>query len=134
MAFGTHIRLALFPKRYRYLPAPYNSLGGKDCLDTHSPDFRSPLRYFRPYSVVACVWEHASFLMTAQCGCVTVGDVDDFGLLHYTLEQMHHCYLPNVSPALLQMMTNSSSCLYKCQFTVVETAATAVPFPSHRYY
>ena len=57
--------------QYRFLPAPYLSFGGSDCVDTEDPGFKSPLDFNLTYTWTNCVKEAAARRSVRECQCVS---------------------------------------------------------------
>ena len=56
--------------QYRFLPYPYLSFGGDDCMDTEDPGFKSPLGINLEYTWRNCIIDAASRRATLECQCV----------------------------------------------------------------
>ncbi|ELU06887.1 hypothetical protein CAPTEDRAFT_218320 [Capitella teleta] len=67
---GVEAYLAISKTQIKRLPPPYGF--NNSCVDTASPDFVNPLKYFEPYSMSACSQNcYLAFIVDVKgCGCV----------------------------------------------------------------
>ncbi|XP_076460958.1 acid-sensing ion channel 1-like [Babylonia areolata] len=126
-AFGTSVSVKFSATKFDFLPSPYNSMEGQNCLDLNT-DSQPP---FTPYSFASCVWKRMNDPTTSACGCRTLGDDENVDLPNCTLLQMHECFLPALSLAAVAELA-SSPCLSECQMTRLETKVSSVPFTAER--
>ncbi|XP_046563384.1 acid-sensing ion channel 5-like [Haliotis rubra] len=80
--------------KYVYLPDPYMAFDEMDCVDTNSPDFVNPLKYYSPYTYDHCFMECIQTKVFNLCGCVGPSDPRSRGpdVPICSLEKQDTCY------------------------------------------
>ena len=56
--------------QFTYLPSPVKAFDTRECVEMNNEEFKSPLRYFEPYSTEECFQECLILYVNQTCGCI----------------------------------------------------------------
>ncbi|XP_033742084.1 acid-sensing ion channel 1B-like [Pecten maximus] len=96
--------------KYKYMPYPYQSMGGGYCLNTKDVDFKNQLEFHETYSRKACLRECKYRFLVSTCGCQAATDFAYYGR-NMTLQNACRCSIP-------------------CEFNTYSASVTTAYFPS----
>ncbi|XP_046544942.1 acid-sensing ion channel 4-B-like [Haliotis rubra] len=129
--FSTYV--AMHKSEYVYLPDPYMAFDEMDCVDTNSPDFVNPLKYYSPYTYDHCFMECIQTKVFNLCGCVGPSDPRSTGpdVPICSLEKQDTCY----SISIREMGKNTTfeeecKCSTQCTFETFSAQVSSSGYPA----
>ncbi|XP_046354227.2 acid-sensing ion channel 4-B-like [Haliotis rufescens] len=125
--FSTYV--ALQKTQYLYQPSPYTAFDDIKCVDTNSPEFVNPLKYYSPYTYKHCLIECVQMKAFNVCGCV--GPVDPRDGLMCSLVKLDSCYRPFVGSVSKDgNFVRECRCASECLFDRYTAQVSSSSFPA----
>ncbi|XP_067661176.1 acid-sensing ion channel 1A-like [Haliotis asinina] len=125
--FSTYVAMQKY--EYFYQPQPYLAFGHMDCVDTTSPKFVNPLKYYSPYTFNHCVMECVQAKAFNQCGCV--GPSDPRGGPLCSLTKQDSCYNPvRDAESTEANFLQECGCVGECRFDSYTAQVSSSSFPA----
>ncbi|XP_046563382.1 acid-sensing ion channel 1A-like [Haliotis rubra] len=125
--FSTYVSMKKY--EYVYQPLPYMAFDHVDCVDTTSPKFVNPLKYYSPYTFHHCVMECVQTKAFDQCGCVGPSDPRGGPLCSLTREDS--CYKPILDAESSKAnFLEGCGCVSECKFDSYTAQVSSSSFPA----
>ncbi|KAK7097713.1 hypothetical protein V1264_004649 [Littorina saxatilis] len=126
---GTCTDVVIRREQRTSLGKPYKAFGDTYCLDTRSPDFRSPLTRFRNYSYTeqSCWKDCYTHRLVQLCGCRHFFDPGDDEIC--SIDDLETCYIPNAEKISMEEV-KACDCNLPCSEVAYAASMSFTDFAS----